>query len=406
MRLTIAFGLLISASVLIGCGGGSSGGGGTVTSPTPATVTVADAAPALGEEIAIAVNAALRAGTAAAQPPGLAERLLQLFAPTLHAQSAFVANCRRGGNVNIRYTGSRPVVLAGTSVVFSNCTVSVRNRDVAFNADLNGRGYWTAQDPGPVVLNGNLNVNEIGTQLLNGSVTNTQFGGTIGGITVGTPDTNPPPSPNTCPGPSNLATIQAPSGGGTFSVSIAGIGATCPWSVTSGPSWVNVTSGTGRGPGTVTFTVAANGETATRTGTLVVNNQNVTINQSGAAPPPPAGSPFAAAVGQWSGTITGNNPCSVGNPTGTYNWTGTLSLSGSTFSMVWRDSYFGFTRTFTFPAANTISFTVRDDPDVFNLTGTFASDFQSLNGTLTASIDCVTSVRPSSGTWTGRRTGP
>src|SRR5687768_18254812 len=40
-------------------------------------------------------------------------------------------------------------------------------------------------------------------------------------------------------------------------------------------SWVNITSGTGRGPGSVTFTVAANGETATRTGTLVVNNQNV-----------------------------------------------------------------------------------------------------------------------------------
>ena len=399
MRLTIAFGLLISATVLIGCGGGS-GSGGTVTSPTPTSLTVADAAPSLGEEIGSVVNAALRAGTATA-PPSIAATIAQWLFPVLHAQSGFVANCSRGGNATIRYLGGRPVVLAGTAIDFSNC--GMRGRDASFSGTLTSNGYWTTQNPGPIKLNGTVTSTQIvgGTPIaIDAAVLNLTFNGSVGGVTVGTPDTNPPPSPNTCPARLSSTALQVPAGGGAFTVSLTELGASCPWSVTSAPTWITFTTSTGRGQGAIAFTVAATD--AARTGSITVNNQNIVINQLA---PGAAGGP-AAAVGQWSGTVTGNNPCSVGNPTATYNWTATLSLSGNTFTWVWRDTYFGLTRTFTMPAGNTISFTVRDDPDVFNLTGTFASDFQSLNGTLAASIDCLTSVRPTTGSWTGRRTGP
>ena len=122
MKLQLASGFFISALILAACGGGGSSGGGptTVTGPSPAP-GISAAAPALGEEIAVAINTAMRAGTASAEPPGLGSRLMRLFLPVpLHAQAAFTANCRRGGNVNIRYTGARPVVLAGTSVVFAS----------------------------------------------------------------------------------------------------------------------------------------------------------------------------------------------------------------------------------------------------------------------------------------------
>ncbi len=66
----------------------------------------------------------------------------------------------------------------------------------------------------------------------------------------------------------------------------------------------------------------------------------------------------------------------------------------------------GFSQTFTVPAASSISITVRDDPDVFTLTGQLSADLQSLTGTLSAQIDCIVAVRPATGTWTGRRTGP
>lgn len=403
-------GIVLAIALAAGCGGSkTSPSGNTITSPSD-TISMTEAAPSLGQAVASTIHAALETGSAqsaqAAGQASLFERLVRFFGPvTLHAQSSFAANCSRGGNVNIRYSGLRPVVMSGSEAVFSRCGTSIRNRDVFFSGTIRLTGHWTAQSPGPIGVSGPIQVEQIGEALLNGSLNGQQYNGSVAGVTVGTPDTNPPPNPNSCPGTLSRTSIEVPAGGGNYTVTLT-VGTNCPWSTTSWPGWVTMTAGNGRGGAQVSFTVSANGGGA-RAGTITVNGLNIAISQlAGGTPPPPAGSPFAAAVGQWSGTISGNNPCSVGNPVGNYNWTGTLSLSGSTFSLVWRDSYFGFTRTFTFPAANTFSFTVRDGSDVFNLTGRFSSDLQSLSGELAAQIDCFTSVRPTTGTWQGRRTGP
>lgn len=403
MRISrLVLGSICASIAIASCGGGSSSGGGTtVTSPTPTQLTVADAASSIGEEIASSINSALRAGTASSQPEsGTIAALWRFFLPVLSAQSNFVANCSRGGNVNIRYGGFRPVVLANTSIEFSNCGMSGRN--ALFSGTLTSNGHWTAGQPGPIGLSGNVTSTSIanGTPIaIDAAVTNTTFNGRVGGVTVGTPDTNPPPNPNSCPATLSQSAITIAQGGGTFSVSIT-VGSTCAWSVTSAPTWVSFTNAGGRGNGSISFTVSASDGTQ-RTGNIVVNGMNITLNQLATS----TTSGADAAVGQWSGTLTSTVPCLSGNPTRTFNWTGTITRSGNNFTFAWRDSYFATTMTRSFPVAQTFTMTINDQFDTFTLVGTFASDYQSITGTMTGRVDCVQDKPPVSGTWSGRRTG-
>ena len=58
----------------------------------------------------------------------------------------------------------------------------------------------------------------------------------------------------------------------------------CPWTATSSaPSWLVPASTTGTGGATLSFTVAANGTGAARSGVLTIVGQNITVNQSGPA---------------------------------------------------------------------------------------------------------------------------
>jgi hypothetical protein len=58
----------------------------------------------------------------------------------------------------------------------------------------------------------------------------------------------------------------------------------CPWSAVSSASWLRVTSGsTGQGNGTVAYAAEANRDTASRTATIVINEQTFTVNQAGEA---------------------------------------------------------------------------------------------------------------------------
>ncbi|NPV04000.1 MAG: hypothetical protein HPY67_04630 [Syntrophaceae bacterium] len=73
--------------------------------------------------------------------------------------------------------------------------------------------------------------------------------------------------------------------GGTGSVSVSTASA-CSWSAVSGASWLTVTAGaSGTGPGSVSFAVAANTASASRTATLSVGEQVLTVTQSGTAGP-------------------------------------------------------------------------------------------------------------------------
>ncbi len=59
-------------------------------------------------------------------------------------------------------------------------------------------------------------------------------------------------------------------------------GPSCDWTAVSHASWISITAGaTGRGNGSVTYEVAANAGSASRTGTLTIAGQTHTVTQSG-----------------------------------------------------------------------------------------------------------------------------
>jgi len=75
------------------------------------------------------------------------------------------------------------------------------------------------------------------------------------------------------------ATVSIPDAGGTGSATMT-VPAGCAWTATA-PSWVTITSGaTGTGNGTISYTVAANPGTASRTGTLSVGGESHVITQA------------------------------------------------------------------------------------------------------------------------------
>jgi hypothetical protein len=78
--------------------------------------------------------------------------------------------------------------------------------------------------------------------------------------------------------------------GGTGSISVSAPPG-CSWTATRSGSWITITSGaSGSANGVVRYSVAANGGSTTRVGTLTIAGRPVTITQSsGTAPNAPAG---------------------------------------------------------------------------------------------------------------------
>jgi hypothetical protein len=75
--------------------------------------------------------------------------------------------------------------------------------------------------------------------------------------------------------------------GGTGTVAVT-VSAGCAWTAASNVSWITVTAGaSGSGNGTVAYSVAANTTGPTRTGTLTIASQTVTVTQAGKPPTPP-----------------------------------------------------------------------------------------------------------------------
>ena len=78
--------------------------------------------------------------------------------------------------------------------------------------------------------------------------------------------------------------------GGTMTITVTAP-AGCAWNATRSGSWITIVSGnSGNGNGSVRYRVSANGGSATRTGTLTIAGQAVSITQgSSTAPSAPAG---------------------------------------------------------------------------------------------------------------------
>ncbi|HEY6065077.1 MAG TPA: BACON domain-containing carbohydrate-binding protein, partial [Thermoanaerobaculia bacterium] len=102
--------------------------------------------------------------------------------------------------------------------------------------------------------------------------------------------------------------------GGTGTVNVLAPSG-CQWTASSNSSFITITSASSfNGNGTIFFSVAANSSSTSRSGSLTVAGQTVSISQSGAS----SGGPYD---GLWSGTTnltcmpsSGTGPCPV-------NWT-------------------------------------------------------------------------------------
>ena len=76
--------------------------------------------------------------------------------------------------------------------------------------------------------------------------------------------------------------IQAPGGTGTIAVTGNPAGCLGNWTALSDASWITITGGgTGSGNGTVSYIVAANNATTSRSGRLTIAGKTVTVNQAG-----------------------------------------------------------------------------------------------------------------------------
>jgi hypothetical protein len=93
--------------------------------------------------------------------------------------------------------------------------------------------------------------------------------------------------------------------GGTGTVAVNANASSCPWTAGSNaPSWITITAGSsGTGTGSVSYSVAANGLTSSRTGTMTIAGQTMTVTQSG-APCNYTISPTTSSLGPQSSTNT------------------------------------------------------------------------------------------------------
>jgi GH25 family lysozyme M1 (1,4-beta-N-acetylmuramidase) len=123
------------------------------------------------------------------------------------------------------------------------------------------------------------------------------------------------------------------SAGGSGSVSVTAASG-CPWTATSNASWITITSGSsGNGNGTVSYSVATNLSTSSRTGTMTIAGQTFTVNQTGTT----IYTLTVNKTGTGNGTVTGpgincGSDCQETYPSGTSVTLTATAASGSTFA--------------------------------------------------------------------------
>jgi hypothetical protein len=108
--------------------------------------------------------------------------------------------------------------------------------------------------------------------------------------------------------------------GGTNSIAVSA-NAGCAWSVSSGSGFITFSPANGTGNGTVSYTVAANTSSLTRTGTIDIAGQTFTVTQTGVA------CTYAIAPTSASFTSTGGNGTVAVTATQGCNWTSSSDSS-------------------------------------------------------------------------------
>jgi hypothetical protein len=110
----------------------------------------------------------------------------------------------------------------------------------------------------------------------------------------------------------------------------------CSWTVSANDSWISFTTPTsGSGDATIGFTIAANGDTATRSATVDVSGQSFTVSQAAASnppPPPPPSCSFAVVPGSASFQGTGGSGTLAVTAVSSCAWTATSQVGWITIT--------------------------------------------------------------------------
>ena len=88
----------------------------------------------------------------------------------------------------------------------------------------------------------------------------------------------------TCTISLSATTGLVPASGGSYAVDVS-TGTGCAWAATTALSWVTLGTAGGSGNGTVSFAVQANSSSSSRTGTITIGGQTLTLRQDGAPAP-------------------------------------------------------------------------------------------------------------------------
>ena len=119
---------------------------------------------------------------------------------------------------------------------------------------------------------------------------------------------------------------NAAGGSNSFNVTTQ---AGCGWTAQSSASWIT-TNSTGSGSGTVSYTVAQNTTTSTRTGTISVGGQTFTVGQqAGSAPTDPCTTAAAISFGQTVSGALATSDCAVTLSDGNQYYTDYFAFNGT-----------------------------------------------------------------------------
>ncbi|HUW66626.1 MAG TPA: BACON domain-containing carbohydrate-binding protein [Candidatus Nanoarchaeia archaeon] len=139
---------------------------------------------------------------------------------------------------------------------------------------------------------------------------------------------------------------------GSGSVSVTSLG-DCSWTATSNYDWITITSGdSGNGSGTVGYSVAANPEASSRTGTITIAGETFTVTQDGIAC-----TYSISPTSQSFGDIGGNGSVSVTSPDNC-SWTATSN-----------DDWITVTSGDSGNGSGTVDYSVAANPEASSRTG-------------------------------------
>ena len=144
---------------------------------------------------------------------------------------------------------------------------------------------------------------------------------TIAGRTFTVTQAAAPPPPPSCTYTIAPTSESIGAAGGTGTAIAVTAGGTCAWTAVSNASWITITAGaTGPGPGSVSFTVAAN-TGAARMGTMTIAGRTFTVTQAAAPPPPPSCTYTIAPTSESIGAAGGTGTAIAVTTGGTCAWT-------------------------------------------------------------------------------------